>query len=196
MIVDIRHVARADGEVLIRAPISDLDLAPRPVGVDHDKEVCSAVALVIGVVAVSLSGFWRDTYSHLANELDPTFVKADDRSLGVMRLGIETRRSSMRAMYSPSILAMHHIFFCQGFRSLSSNRRRMVSREMLWCSTSSTRAPARSFKVQRAHPSGGFEQARATNRTFSLPLSLRAAPGRGFTEGGFQADLHKTFLVR
>jgi hypothetical protein len=34
-------------------------------------------------------------------------------------------------------------------------------------------------RVQRARPSGGFEQAVATSNASSLQVSLRAAPGRG-----------------
>lgn len=58
-------------------------------GVDHDKEVGRAVPLVLGVVAVSLSGFRHDGHAHRADELDRTFIEADHRSLGIMRLGIE-----------------------------------------------------------------------------------------------------------
>jgi hypothetical protein len=42
-----------------------------------------------------------------------------------------------------------------------------------------TSASASSSSVQRARPAGGFEQAVATSRASSLPVSLRSAPGRG-----------------
>jgi hypothetical protein len=42
-----------------------------------------------------------------------------------------------------------------------------------------TNSPANSSRVQRARPSGGFEQAVATSRASSFPESLRSAPGRG-----------------
>jgi hypothetical protein len=54
-----------------------------------------------------------------------------------------------------------------------------VSREMSSCWVSLTSSSAKSSRVQRARPSGGFEQAVATSRASSLPESLRAAPGRG-----------------
>ena len=60
---------------------------------------------------------------------------------------------------------------------LSSSLRRMVSRQTLRCSTTSSSALARSAKVHRVQPSGGSEQARATSCTSSLPLSFRAARG-------------------
>ena len=74
---------------------------------------------------------------------------------------------------------MHHIFLRQGLRSLSARRRRTVSRDRLSCAVSLTISPASSSSVQRARPAGGFEQAVATSRASSLPVSLRSAPGRG-----------------
>src|ERR1700736_6870350 len=85
----------------------------------------------------------------------------------------------MRATYSPSTCGMHHMSLRHGLRWLADRRRRTVSRETLSCSVSLTKAPANSSRVQRARPSGGFEQAVATSRASSLPESLRSAPGRG-----------------
>src|SRR5215831_12391392 len=85
----------------------------------------------------------------------------------------------MRATYSASTCGLHHIFLRQGCSLLSARRRRTVSRETLSCSVSLTRALANRFSVQRARPSGGLEQAVATNSASSLPVSLRPAPGRG-----------------
>ena len=86
-IVHIDQLAHADGEVLAGAPIGDLE--PRPVDVDRDKEVGRAVALVLAVVSVSLSGLRRDRHAPLADQLDRTFIEADHGSLGIMRLGIQ-----------------------------------------------------------------------------------------------------------
>src|SRR5262249_11580295 len=58
-------------------------------------------------------------------------------------------------------------------------RRRTGSRDRSSCSVSLTIAPANNSRVQRTRPSGGFEQAVATSSASSLPVSLRAAPGRG-----------------
>ena len=58
-------------------------------------------------------------------------------------------------------------------------RLRTVSRERLGCSVSRTISLASSSKVQRARPSGGLAHAVATSSASSLPVSLRAAPGRG-----------------
>ena len=69
--------------------------------------------------------------------------------------------------------------FRQGFRSFSAKRRRTVSRETLWRVVSRASSPAKSSKVQRERPAGGLEQAVATSKASSLPVSLRRAPGRG-----------------
>jgi hypothetical protein len=62
---------------------------------------------------------------------------------------------------------------------------RTVSREMSSCWVSLTSSSAKSSRVQRARPSGGFEQAVATSRASSLPESLRAAPGNAAVVSGF-----------
>ena len=76
-------------------------------------------------------------------------------------------------MYSPSTLAIHHIFRCHGFSSFSCSRRRMVSRDTVACSVNSIIRPANSFSVQRAQPSGALEQAVASNNASSFPESFR-----------------------
>jgi hypothetical protein len=80
-----------------------------------------------------------------------------------------------------------------GLRWFSAKRRRTVSRDSSSCLVSLTIAPANSSSVQRARPSGGFEQAVATSRASSLPVSLRAAPLL-FAERGFQIAFHKAAL--
>src|SRR4029077_11626129 len=54
-----------------------------------------------------------------------------------------------------------------------------VSRETLWRVLRRASSPAKSSKVQRERPAGGLEQAVATSKASSLPVSLRRAPGRG-----------------
>src|SRR3954467_7169543 len=103
---------------------------------------------------------------------------------------------------------MHHMSLRHGLRWFSAKRRRTVSRDSSSCSVSLTIAPANSSSVQRARPSGGFEQAVATSRASSLPVSLRAAPSPCsllcvfppaaepllFAERGFQIAFHKAAL--
>src|SRR5258707_10386522 len=74
---------------------------------------------------------------------------------------------------------MRHMSRRPGLRSFSARRRRTVSRDSSPCSVSLTISPASNSNVQRARPAGGLAQAVATSRASSLPLSLRAPPGRG-----------------
>lgn len=85
----------------------------------------------------------------------------------------------MRATYSASTWGMHHIFLRHGLRWFSASRRRTVSRDRSSCAVSLTISSASRSTVQRARPAGGFEQAVATSSAYSLPVSLRSAPGRG-----------------
>ena len=83
----------------------------------------------------------------------------------------------------------------QGFKSFSAKRRRTVSRETLWGVVSRASSPAKSSKVQRERPAGGLEQAVATSKASSLPVSLRRAPGpRLFVERRRQVAEHKAAL--
>src|ERR1035437_6264316 len=67
---------------------------------------------------------------------------------------------------------MHHMFLRHGLRSFSAKRRRTVSREMLSCSVGLTSSFANSSRVQRARPSGGFEQAVATSKAAKSRATL------------------------
>jgi len=87
--------------------------------------------------------------------------------------------SSRTATYSASTRGMHHIFSCHGLSLFSPSRRRTVSSERDVWSVIETKASARSCRVQRARPSGGFEHAVATSRASSLPVSFPLPPGRG-----------------
>jgi hypothetical protein len=100
----------------------------------------------------------------------------------------------MRATNSPSTCGMHHMSLRQGLSSFSAKRRRTVSRQTLSCSVSLTSSSASSSSVQRARPSGGFEQAVATSRASSLPESLRSAPGRGSSLRRLQVANHEAAL--
>jgi len=59
------------GVILGGAPRGDLDLAPRPVDVEHDKEIDGTVATILAVVAFELARLGRDRLAHLADELGP-----------------------------------------------------------------------------------------------------------------------------
>ena len=88
-IVNVGEFAHAGGEVLRRAALGDLHLAPGAVRIEEHEQVGGAVAPVLAVVALDLPGLGRDRLAHLADELDRALVEADHRPLRVGRLGIE-----------------------------------------------------------------------------------------------------------
>jgi hypothetical protein len=58
--VDIDELAHAKGEVVSGATISDLDPAPRAMGIDEDEEIDDAVAAILVVEALEPAGIgWR-----------------------------------------------------------------------------------------------------------------------------------------
>ena len=58
--VDIDEFAHAKGEVVSGAPISDLDPAPRAMGVKEDEEIDGAVAAIFVIAALGPSRRGRD----------------------------------------------------------------------------------------------------------------------------------------
>src|SRR5271157_5325744 len=87
--VDIDELAHAKGEVVSGAMISDLDPAPRAMGIEEDEEIDGAVAAIFVVEALEPSGCGRDRPARFADELGGAFVEADHRPLRVRLLGIE-----------------------------------------------------------------------------------------------------------
>ena len=88
-VVDIDEFALAKGEVVSGATISDLNPAPRAMGIDEDEEIDGAVAAILLVEALEPSGCGRDRLARFADKLGGAFVEADHGPLRVMLLGIE-----------------------------------------------------------------------------------------------------------
>ncbi len=87
--VDIDELAHADGEVVSGATTSDLDPAPRAMGVKEDKEIDGAVAAILVIEAFGPSRRGWDRLARFADELGGAFVEADHGPLRVKLLGIE-----------------------------------------------------------------------------------------------------------
>jgi hypothetical protein len=77
------------GVVYGGAAVCYLDVAPAAMRIEGDEEIDGAVAEVLVIIALALSGLGRDRLTHLADELDGSLVEADQRPLGIRRLGIE-----------------------------------------------------------------------------------------------------------
>src|SRR5258708_27824413 len=85
-IMDIDQLAHADGEVLIGAPVGDLDLAPRAVGVEEDEQVDRAVAAIFAVVAFELTGDGGDRLAGFARERGRALLRAPARPAAIAGL--------------------------------------------------------------------------------------------------------------
>ena len=102
----------------------------------------------------------------------------------------------MRATYSASTCGMHHMSLRHGLRSFSAKRRRTVSRDRLVVLGELDHLAGQ--QLQR--PTGaalraGLEQAVATSRASSLPVSLRSRAGaRLFAERRLQVAEHEAAL--
>src|SRR5215207_7403325 len=88
-IVNIDEFAHALGVILGGAPLGDLDLAPRPIGVEKDKEIDGAVTAILVIVSFKLAWRGRDGLAHLADQLDRALVEADHRPLGIRCFGVK-----------------------------------------------------------------------------------------------------------
>ena len=87
--VDIDEFAHAKGEVVSGATISDLDPAPRAMGVKEDEEIDGAVAAILVIETFGPSRRGRDRLARFADELGGAFVEADHWSLRIGLLDIE-----------------------------------------------------------------------------------------------------------
>jgi hypothetical protein len=87
--MDIDEFAHALGVVFRCPPLGDFNLAPRPMHVDANEEINSAVAAVLVIVTFELTRLGRDWLAHLADQLDRALVEANHRPRGIGCFGIE-----------------------------------------------------------------------------------------------------------
>src|SRR3954469_7474291 len=87
--MDIDEFAHAVRVVHGGAAVGDLDIAPAAVRIEGDEEIDGAVAAVLVIVALALSGPGRDRLTLLADELDGGLVETNQRPGGIWRLGVE-----------------------------------------------------------------------------------------------------------
>ena len=92
-IMDIGEFAHALGVVFCRPPLGDLDLTPRPMHVDTDEEIDSAVAAVLAIVTFELTRLGRDGPAHLTDELDRAYMNG---GLSSHQLPTELSRSMLK----------------------------------------------------------------------------------------------------
>src|SRR5450432_4917792 len=88
-IMDIDEFTHAVRVIYGGATVCNLDVAPATMRIEGNEEIDGAVAAVLVIVALALSWLGWDRLTHLADELDRGLVEADQRPLGVRRLGVE-----------------------------------------------------------------------------------------------------------
>ena len=178
-IMDVDELAHALGEVLGGAPLGDLHLAPGPVDVEEHEQIGGAVAPIFAVVALELPGLagigWRTSPMSWIG----LSSKQTTGRFGIGRLGIEIEHVLHAGdVFGIDLRNAPHVL-APGLEIVLGEPPAHRLARQLSCSVSLTISPASSSRVQRARPAGGLEQAVATSRASSLPVSLRAAPGRG-----------------
>ena len=87
-IVLIRQVAHTGGKILPGALIRHLHMPPRPMGIDHHKQIRRAVTPVLAIVTLGLPRQRGDRIPDLADRLHRAFVKAHHRVVRRRPLGV------------------------------------------------------------------------------------------------------------
>src|SRR5258708_11877092 len=75
----VNELAHALGEVYVGAPLGNLGVAPRCMGVDEHEDVGGAVAPVLVIRARRTSRRWRHGNTRFADQLPRRFIEANDR---------------------------------------------------------------------------------------------------------------------
>src|SRR5436190_24096333 len=87
--MDVAEFAHVLGEIGGGPAVGDLHLAPGTVGIDGNEEIGGAVAPILAIEALQLTGLGGDRWANLADELDRALVEADDWALRIWSLCIE-----------------------------------------------------------------------------------------------------------
>lgn len=151
--------------------------------------------LVFRIVTVSLSRFLDDRHAHIADELDWTFIEADDGSLRIMGLSVEVEE-----ILHPGDIFAIDFWRCTTFSSATaSDRCRLVCGGWFGVRYSHVRA-LQAARWPEASKSTGCSPRVDPNKPKqrAAPRPCRSAfeqPGTWlFAEGCFQADFHKAFF--
>src|SRR5579885_2985624 len=181
-LVDLFHQPPQElGEVRGRALRGDLCRPPAQQRLEGQEDVRRPVADVFVVVLGRLPRPGGQRHPRLADELDRQLVQADQRPplvtgpvvdlQDVLHAGHELAVGLRRD--APLLLQVRlQLVFLRVRRTVSSLTESTTP--------SSTSLSAKSFKVQRACPLGGAEQAVAISRASAAPSSLRSRLGRSW----------------
>src|SRR6266511_2429107 len=178
-VLDIDQVSDGVRPIDARAVVGNLDPAPPGQRLEEHEQVADALALVLEVIALDLTGARWQRPACLTDQLLRGLIHADQRPLRVVGprvdvqhiLQVVDKLGIRRGRNAPLLLppGLQFVFF---------KVRRTVSYERLSTYVSSTILSASNCKVQRAAPVGGGLQAKAIKCASWRPSSLR---NRGFS---------------
>src|SRR5262245_1657659 len=158
--------------------VGDPDVAPAFERREQHEQVGGAVALVLVIEAGGAAGLHRDWHARLGDQLLGGLVQADQRTVGIVRPRVDGEHVFHRGYEGavglrrddPALPAM-------GFETVFLSVRPIV--ELLAWSTMPRSTPlfSNSCSVQRAHPLGGLEQAKAISLASFSPSKMRGTAG-------------------
>jgi hypothetical protein len=164
------EVAHHFGELHLSAMLGHLRFSVALERLEGHEHVSRTLPLVFGVEAFRLPGLHRQRISHLGQQLAGSLVEANDRAFRIVRLFVEVQDCFHPPHECGVLLGRDHPLLDEvraKFVFLSVLR--TVSCETDSTMPSSIALSARSLKLQRSHPLGGSEQARAIRRASARP---------------------------
>src|SRR5262249_1890734 len=160
-----------------RPPFGHGDVSSATERLEHHEQVGRAVALVLVIGGGRAPGGRRDRRPGLLHQLLARLVETHHGALGVVRPLIDLQHIFHRAdKVSVLIRGNHPLLLQPGLQRVFFSVSRTVSVAIESTTSNSTSLSARSFKVQRARPSGGRLQAMAISRASFAPSSFGGRP--------------------
>jgi hypothetical protein len=148
-----------------QASLCDLDMAPALQWREQHKQVCRAVALIFVIDTLRLSLFHRQRRPRLGDQLLGGLVQADERHLGIVRLGVDVQHFFHRRYECATCFRRDNpLLFTVRLQRVFLSARPIVLSLARSTMPSSTTLSSSKRSVQRARPSGGAEQASAVSR--------------------------------
>src|SRR5581483_6069505 len=160
-------------------PLGHLRRPPAQQRLEDHEQVGRAVAHVLVVVAGWLPRRGRQRHAGLADQLHRHLVEADQRPPGVVGAVVDFQHVLHPGYELPALPRRDDPLLLEvGLKFVFLSTRRTVSSLTDSKTSNSTSLSASSFSVQRARPSGGWEQARAISRASAAPSNFRSRLGR------------------
>jgi hypothetical protein len=166
-------------EIVLGAPLGNLDVAPAKRGFQEQEEITGALSLILIVHPFALSRLGRQRVAHLIEHLIGTFVKANSWRVGIYRFGIQMQH----LFHVPHKVASYRrdapLLLLPWFEHVFFSMRRTVSSLISSTMPTSTNRSASHCIVHLTWSPGGVLQESAIRYASPFSESLRGTPGRG-----------------